>query len=557
MDKRINDFLGGPNVELFYIYTPMDIDCIPFDQTGYFSDFICDYVAQKEEVKPFYNRYPNLANFEAQIKEKAESFPEKNRDILYSSLQKQYEGFQLSEATKTHLKKLKEPITFTVVTGHQLNLFTGPLYFLYKIASTINLTLELKKAYPKYNYVPIYWMATEDHDFEEINYFNFKGKKIQWNPGDGRTGAVGPFDSTGLEDVFETLSDQLGNSKDAQTLKDIFKKAYLEHSNLAKATRYLANELFGEYGLVIVDGDDVNLKSQLVPYAQKDIFEGLGHEEVSNTITQIQQLGSNYGIQVNPREINYFYLKNDIRARLVQQDGVFHVLDTDLKFTEEELRKEIVAHPERFSPNVIARPLYQEIILPNLCYIGGGGEIAYWLQLRSMFDGMQVPFPILLLRNSALVITQKQREKLQKMNLKVADLFLKRSSFINKKIREISNIDIDFSPQKKLLEEQFQGLYELAEQTDKSFLGAVKAQEVKQKKGLDNLEKRLLKAQKRKLKDQVSRMSEIQNELFPNGSLQERTLNFSELYLELGEDLIPMLLKAFKPLDLKFSILKF
>jgi uncharacterized protein YllA (UPF0747 family) len=225
-----------------------------------------------------------------------------------------------------------------------------------------------------------------------------------------------------------------------------------------------------------------------------------------------------------------------------------------LSFTKKELLEELQTYPERFSPNVVARPLYQEVILPNLCYIGGGGELAYWLQLKASFQAMEVPFPILLLRNSVLIITEKQDEKLDKLNISHEDIFLKRHSLINKKIREVSNIDIDFSPQKKFLEEQFKGMYDLAEQTDKSFLGAVKAQEVKQKKGLDKLEKRLLKAQKRKLEDHVVRLTDIQNQLFPGQSLQERQLNFSELYLEYGEELIPMLLKHLNPLDLNFTI---
>ena len=538
----------------FYIYTSMDIDFLPFDQTGYFTEFICDYIAKKEDLKPFYSRYPDLENFSGQIAEKAAHFPEAHREVLYSSLQSQYEGFALTEETKTHLKKLKEPITFTIVTGHQLNLFTGPLYFLYKIVSTINLTLELKKAYPKYNFVPVYWMATEDHDFEEINYFNFKGKKLLWNK--EASGAVGRLTTKGLEDVYETFANQLGSSTYAEELKSMFQNAYLEHETLTGATRYLANALFGDYGLVIVDGDDINLKKLLIPYVKKDILENLAFQKVNETISNIETLDQRYDIQVNPREINYFYLKDGIRERIVEQDGSFFVLDTEISFSKDELLLELENHPERFSPNVIARPLYQEIILPNLCYIGGGGEIAYWLELKSMFEAMKVPFPMLLLRNSALVITEKQRKKLSKMNLSVADLFLKQSSFINKRIREISNIDIDFGPQKKHIEEQFKSLYELAKLTDKSFLGAVEAQEVKQKKGLDNLEKRLLKAQKRKLKDQVTRMAEIQNELFPNQSLQERSQNFSELYLEIGKDLIPLLVDTLEPLRLEFIVLR-
>ncbi len=533
----------------------MNIENLPFDRTGYFTDFICDYLAEKPSIKNLYNSYPKLENFEARIAEKATHFPQANRDILYNALRAQYKKVALSRETESHLKKLKEPITFTVVTGHQLNLFTGPLYFLYKIISTINLTKDLKKAYPKYNFVPIYWMATEDHDFEEINYFNFEGKKLQWNR--EASGAVGHLKTDGLADVYEAFANALGSSSNAEQLKKLFRDAYLEHATLTEATRYLANELFGAYGLVILDGDDTELKKLLIPYAQKDIFENLSFEKVSETITKISELPENYGIQVNPREINYFYVKELLRERIIEQEGTYYIDNTDIRFSKDELVTELKQHPERFSPNVIARPLYQEVILPNLCYIGGGGEIAYWLELKTMFEAMNVPFPVLLLRNSALVITEKQRKKLQRMNLSVADLFLKQSSFINKKIREISNIDIDFGPQKALLSAQFEALYDVAEQTDKSFLGAVKAQEIKQKKGLDNLEKRLLRAQKRKLEDQVRRMTEIQNALFPGQSLQERNLNFSELYLELGEDLIPTLMKTLEPLRLQFTVLEF
>ena len=531
----------------------MDIDCLSFKKTGYFSELICDYIDEKDELKPFYNRYPNIENFEGQINEKAIHFPEGHREVLYGALLKQYDGFNLSSSTKNNLIMLKEPTTFTVVTGHQLNLFTGPLYFLYKIISTINLTVQLKKEYPKYNFVPIYWMATEDHDFEEINYFNLKGKKIQWNR--DASGAVGHLKTEGLQEVYDAFVNEIGNSDNAEALKVLFQKAYLDHETLTDATRYLANELFGDYGLVIVDGDDIDLKRLLIPYIKKDLFDAIPHQKVSETNVRLQELSKNYSIQVNPREINYFYLKEGIRERIVETDGRYTVTDSEVSWSKSELLKEIDNFPDRFSPNVIARPLYQEVILPNLCYIGGGGELAYWLQLKSSFEAMGVPFPMLLLRNSALVISEKQGEKLKKMDLAISDLFLKQSSFINKKIRAISNIDIDFSTQKKHLEEQFKVLYELAEQTDKSFLGAVKAQEVKQKKGLDQLEKRLLKAQKRKLKDQVVRMIEIQNELFPNTSLQERNLNFSELYLELGDDLIPMLMRSLQPLSKDFAII--
>ncbi len=532
----------------------MEVDCIPFRKTGYFSKLICDYLDENENIRSFYNRFPTLENFGGQIKEKTKNYPKPHRKILSEALLRQYEGFEISESTLQHINSLKNENTFTVVTGHQLNLFSGPLYFLYKIISTINLCEALKGRYPEYSFVPVYWMASEDHDFDEINYFNFQGKKIQWNR--NARGAVGRMDTTGLEEVLEVLSAKLGASKNANELKDLFGQAYLEQENLAKATRFLANALFGHLGLVVLDGDDVDLKKLLVPYMEKDIFEKLPFQQVSESIEQLSEVSSAYKIQVNPREINYFYLKEHLRERLVEKEGRYLVNDTDIAFTKTELEHEMETHPERFSPNVIARPLYQEVILPNLCYIGGGGELAYWLELKDYFQAMDIAFPMLLLRNSALVLTTKQSKKVENLDLRITDLFLKQNTLINKKIRRISNIDIDFSPQKKLLANQFSDLYVLAQQTDKSFLGAVKAQEIKQKKGLDNLEKRLLKAQKRKLKDHVVRLTELQNQLFPNYSLQERQLNFSELYLEYGRDLIPKLKKALDPLQLSFLVLR-
>ncbi|WP_053991812.1 bacillithiol biosynthesis cysteine-adding enzyme BshC [Mangrovimonas sp. TPBH4] len=531
----------------------MPTDCIPFKDTNYFSQLICDYLEENQNLKPFYHRFPTVEAFKQQIEEKQPQVSLANRKVLVEALEQQCQSLELSESTQQNIQALKEENTFTITTGHQLNLFTGPLYFFYKIVSAINLCGELKEAYPEYNFVPVYWMATEDHDFEEINYFNFNGKKIKWSR--ASSGAVGELDLEGLDAVEEVFASQLNAGNNAKRLKELFKKAYLEHANLTDATRFLVNELLGEYGLVIVDGNDHNLKQLFVPYMEDELLQQSSFKNVSETNAQINTLPENYKIQVNPREINLFYITEGLRERIVELDGNYSVYGTEITWDQEEIVKELHEYPERFSPNVIMRPLYQEVILPNLCYIGGGGELAYWFQLKSNFEAHKVTFPILLLRNSVLLATEKQQEKLEKLHLSMADLFLNQEDLVSKVTRSISEVDIDFSTQKKHLEQQFKDLYKLAEKTDPTFLGAVGAQERKQIKGLEHLEKRLLKAQKRKLSGHLDRVVQLQNELFPNQSLQERNTNFSQFYLEFGDQLIHQLIVNLQPLKKEFIIL--
>ncbi|RBW62997.1 bacillithiol biosynthesis cysteine-adding enzyme BshC [Tenacibaculum sp. E3R01] len=523
---------------------------IPFKNTGFFSKTMIDYLEEDKQTKPFYGNFPSVKGLEKQLDVKKDSIKEKTRKALVNVLKKQYQKVKTSELTLNNIDKLQFGNTFTITTGHQLNLFTGPLYFLYKIISTINLCEELTSKFHGNNFVPVYWMATEDHDFEEINYFNFKGKKVRWNS--DQTGGVGRFSTEGLDEVLNVFSNHLGNSKKAQYLKELFEEAYVNHSNLADATRYIANELFGEYGLVILDADERELKQEFIPYITKELKEQVSFRKVNETI---KELGKNYKVQVNPREINLFYLTEGVRERIIFKNGVYTVNNTDISWDLDSLELHLKECPECFSPNVIMRPLYQEVILPNLCYIGGGGELAYWFQLKQYFEEVEVPFPILLLRNSVQVLSEKQVNKLEKLNVTIEELFVKQNELLKKKVTEKSDVSFDFDKQKEFLEKQFNDLRDIAKSTDVSFVGAVNAQEKKQLKGLVNLEKRLLRAEKRKQYDLVQRITELQSEILPNLSLEERQRNFSEYYLEYGNSFIKYLKENLHPLDLQFTVM--
>lgn len=528
----------------------MTVPNITFQNAGYFSKLMVDYLNQTEKLKPLYQHFPTLANFKLQVQAKQNNFSKEKRTVLHQALVDQYKGFEPSELTKQNIALLQEENTFTITTGHQLNLFTGPLYFLYKIVSTINLTLELKEQYPTYNFVPVYWMATEDHDFEEINHFYFQDKKICWDQ--ESKGPVGRLSTATLDKVYDVFKGQLNAGTHAKKLKTLFEESYLKHDNLADATRYLANALFESYGLVIVDGDHASLKSLFAPAIQKELLEQNAIRAVEKTYPILQD----YFVQVTPREINLFYIEDNLRERIIFENNRYKVNNTSLSFSKEEILKELENHPERFSPNVILRPLYQETILPNLCYIGGGGELAYWLQLKPVFDLHQVEFPMLLLRNSVLLVTSKQIKKLDKLQLTWADVFASADVLLQKKSTELSDVSFDFKAQRQLLQQQFEQLRTIAKRTDASFIGAVQAQEKKQIKGLDHLEKRLQKAERKKNKEALDRIMAIQLELFPKNSLQERYYNFAQFYQEAGEELVQKLFQQLKPLSHDFDIIE-
>ncbi len=534
----------------------MRIKHIPFQDTGRFSQLICDYLNEDGRLQTSYGYYPSLKNLKEQMELKKRLYPKKNRSILVEVLQKQYKNIETDISVEKNLELLAQDNTFTVTTGHQLCLMTGPLYFIYKIVSTINLCKQLKEAFPKCNFVPVYWMASEDHDFEEISSFRFQDKSIRWNR--EPAGTVGTLPLDDLQTVLDIFETHLGNQAEALSVKNLIQKSYRNATDLSEATFKLVNSLFSSEGLVVIEPQNKQLKTLFSPVVKEELRTQQSFRSVQEQIEILKRdYDSSYTPQVNPREINLFFLGTEGRYRIEQDGEDFKLNGTEKRFSKKELYEILEEDPEKFSPNVILRPIYQELLLPNLCYVGGGGEIAYWFQLKTNFDRLKIPFPILLVRNSALIYSEKNARKIIKLNLESSDLFLKRNDLINKKIRQISNIDLDLKNLKEQLKEQFKHLQTLVDQTDQSFKGAVNAQEKKQMKGIDYLEKRLLKAQKRVLSDHVRRLVLLHEQLFPNDQLQERCLNFVSFYLEMGEAFIPNLLKSLDPLNPHFTLIEY
>lgn len=509
-----------------------------FSLTNSFSKFFLDYLSNTSTLSKFHNGLPTKESLFKQIEKR--NFDPEVRPVLFDVLQKQYQDIEISDQLKVNLELIKDKQTFTITTGHQLNIFTGPLYFIYKIITVIRACEELKKSYPSFNFVPVYWMASEDHDFEEISHFRYSGKKFQWHS--EQKGAVGRFNPKELKQIIDEFPG----------IPSFFQEAYLKSNNLSGAVRKYVNHLFGDRGLVVIDADDHSLKSIFKPVINADIFEHQPEKEIQKTTSYLEKLG--YKTQVNPREINFFYLKDDLRARIERVEDHFAVVDTEISFSEEEMRQEIEEHPERFSPNVVLRPLYQEMILPNLAYVGGPAELVYWLQLKDNFDSFGITFPLLMPRNFAAVIDRNTKRKIIQTELSWEDLFKNEIDLVNEKVKENSQETLELNSQKTRLNSIFEEALTFAKSVDDTLEKTVNGEHRKAEKTLERIEKKLLRAERRNQDVLINRISAIKAALFPNGNPQERVDNFLNFFLN-DPNFIALCMEAFDPFDYRFHLI--
>ena len=527
----------------------MKASYISYKDTGKFSTLFLDYISGKDTLKDFYSRKPDMQGFKEQMELKS-AFP--NRPELVEALLAQHKHLPNAEKTLSHINSLLQENTFTITTGHQLNLFTGPLYFIYKIVTTIKLAKDLSKNFPDKQFVPVYWMATEDHDFEEINHTYIGNKFITWPK--SSFGPTGEISTSGIEKTVQQYQAILGLSKSSEELSNWVAAAYLQQGNLSEATRSLVHALFHEYGLVIIDAQKRSLKRLFLPYILDELEQHTNAHLVQKDTQKLISQG--YSAQVTPREVNLFYMEQDARNRIIlDKSGDYTILDRDLSFSKADFLQLATEYPERFSPNVILRPLYQEIILPNLAYIGGGAEVSYWLQLKSVFKRANVPFPILVPRNSALIISDSVHVKMQKMGLSYVDLFKDTHLVKNAYVQTHSQNNLSLQDEINACASLFESLKLRAYKIDPTLAPSTEAVKVRLEHALMRLEKKLLKAEKRNFEDALTNIDQIKHKVFPNDILQERIENFGLYYRKYGSTFIPSLMEHFKPLDFKFTIL--
>ena len=398
------------------------VEKIGYDQVPQLSKRDLAYIQEVEELRPFFKYSPTLENFEKVISDKEKE--KINRELLFEVLTAQYAKLNTENQVGKNMESLRLPNTYTVVTAHQPSLFFGPLYYVLKILSTVNLAEQLRAKYPKHNFVPVFVTGGEDHDFEEVQKTEIFGKPIVWE--NEESGSVGAMNTDKIP--LAELKSLLGDSPNAQEIFAIIEKAHTQNNRYSDAVIEMVHSLFGKYGLVVLNMNEPKLKAAFSPIIEDELLHQSSQQFVSKSIEALESTG--LSAQASPREINLFYLKDQMRERIVFEDGVFKVLNTDITFSERKIKEEVQNHPERFSPNVILRPIYQEKILPNLAYIGGGGEIAYWLERQTQFEHYGINFPMLIRRNSALWLDKNSIKKLDKLGYQISDFFSDEHSLI-------------------------------------------------------------------------------------------------------------------------------
>lgn len=520
-----------------------------YQQTNAFSKIVTDYLEGADTLRSFYTASPGMEAVVSAIKNR-KGF-DTDRKTLVTVLEQQYQGLEKKQAVQANIQKLGNADCFTVTTAHQPNLFTGPLYFIYKILHAIKICDCLKKENPASDFIPVYYMGSEDADFAELNHTYVGGKKIEWKRNQG--GAVGRMlADESLESLVNELEGQVSVEPFGTEFTGMLRRSYTKGKTIQQATLELLNELFGQYGLIVLIPDHPAFKKQMTSIFREDL---LNHKPAQLVNTTSEQLEKNYSVQAHARDINLFYLDGHTRERIERRGEQFHVVNTEQVFSEEQLLKLLDTNPEKFSPNVILRGLFQETILPNIIFIGGGGELAYWLQFRDLFANYQVPYPILVLRNSFLVIGKKWNELIQKLGLSIEELFLDENTIMNRIVEKYSENDTTLNGNFEKAEDLFHSLSSQAATIDPTLVQHVAAIRTRSLKTLKELEKKMLRAEKRKFSDQQRQVQQLKSELFPNKNLQERVENISGLYAKWGPGIISQLYEHTLCFEQQFTVL--
>jgi len=507
-----------------------------------------DYLYDFEKLKGFYKyNFRDKEQFIAKFKQLSES-PKEFRNELSTIINNQYKSFDPSSKTLKNISLLKNKETVAVVTGQQLGILGGPLYTFYKIITAIKLCSHLSERYDNYHFVPVFWLEGDDHDFEEvrsINVLNDNNELIKISYNDEATeeeqnrGSIGHLKlKESIGQFLKDYENQLRNTEFKNPIMENLKSFYTEEKTFKEPFKELLFWLFDQYGLVIFDPQDVKVKELLKPVFKKEINDFRNHtEKLVNISASLEEL---YHAQVKIRPINLFYNYDEGRYVIEPIENEFRLKGKRKKFTLEELINLIEIEPEKFSPNVLLRPICQDFLFPTGFYISGPSEVAYFAQILPLYEFYDIDPAIIYPRSSVTILEKTLKSVLEKYGLSVKDIFTEPNKLKNQIINNVSdkNLEEIFKETKNQIDLAFDNLKEKLFELDKTMGDVTSKYRLKVLGYIDELKGKAAETQKKRYEITLRQIDKASANLFPEMNLQERELSFFHYANKYGVDVL-------------------
>lgn len=521
---------------------------IEYAQLGLWSHTDLAYIRHDPALESFIAYPPDLHAVPGLIQTRKQFHTD--RALLWSVIHKQYS--QLGLEVPVPEAVILDPDTFTVTTAHQPVLLTGPLYHIYKIASTIHLAQIVSQAEYGIRCLPVFVIGGEDHDWAEVNHLNLFGRSYPWER--SASGPCGRLSLEGLDVLVERVKGLFTESAFGSDIHHILDEALAKATTYAQFHHLLLHALFGHQGLIILNMDEASLKRAFIPWMEKELREQFSYKYVTPTQSALEKCG--FKPQAYCRPVNLFYMTEGLRERFEPTENGYVRVESQISYTTDALLQELHEAPERFSPNVIMRPLYQEYILPNLAYIGGGGELAYWLERKSQFEAAGIHYPMLIRRNSLLLIDTGTAAQMEKTGLTTQDILLDPDALAKTYILRNSQTDTDYQTELSWIKSAYEKLAEKAMKLDPTLATAIEAESSRQLKQFEQLGSRLLRTEKQLQENNLRKVQKIKEKLFPENGLQERHENFLPFYAIYGSEWIDGIIELCNPFQEEFILVE-
>ncbi len=511
-----------------------------------FSDLFKTYLSNFDKLSDFYATNP----FDEQaISQKINQYEfsgdrEQTADIL-SSFNDQ---FDIHKAAKNNLQRLNDERSLVIVTGQQLGVYGGPLYTIFKTVSTIHLARQIERKFDR-PVIPVFWLADEDHDYEEVRSLSvLKNEKVLEVTLPSKENHLSTVAEMAITDEIEQLRSDLKSSLYDTDFSDelwsILEASYKSGQTFLQAFGQLIATLFSKHGLVLAGSNNPKVKQATGKFLSKSIAQA---DDIRAELeAQTDRISEQYHQQVTLYDSNLFYLDGEAGRTKIARNGDGWKTDSGIKWKTDQLVDAINEEPQKFSPNVLLRPILQDALLPTLGYVAGPGETAYYGQMKNMYSCFDLEMPIIFPRLSATLIEPAIDRIINELPFqfhefenRIEDL---ESAYVDR--TEQRDIETIFDDWKQKVEKLAEPKTNEIADVDPTLEGAAGKATAVYFNELDKLKGKVYRAVKRQDETQLKRIRRIKANLFPDGSLQEREIASIFYMNKYGVDIWDKLLEA-------------